>query len=148
MLARPHFPHLCHPARPRLSSTVNIDRIRALCVSLPHVTEKVQWGDDLVFKVAGKMFCVVYMGVPATASFKVPEEQFHELIENEDVIPAPYMARAGWIQMKRLDALPAREIEALIHYSYEFYFAKLPKKVRESLGKKPAVVRPKRRSAK
>lgn len=124
---------------------MNVDRIRAFCTALPYVTENVQWGEDLVFKVASKMFCVVSLGVPATASFKVPEERFHELIENEDVIPAPYMARAGWINLRRLDALPTREIEPLLRYSYDFYFAKLPKKTREALAKKPPAAKRKKR---
>jgi hypothetical protein len=30
---------------------MNLDSIRRFCMSLPHATENVQWGDDLVFKV-------------------------------------------------------------------------------------------------
>ena len=38
---------------------MNIDWLREHCLSLPHATETVQWGDDLVFKIGGKMFAVV-----------------------------------------------------------------------------------------
>jgi predicted DNA-binding protein (MmcQ/YjbR family) len=36
-----------------------VDWVRQLCLSFPHATENVQWGDDLVFKIAGKMFVVL-----------------------------------------------------------------------------------------
>ena len=37
---------------------MTLDQIRNVCLSLPGTTEQIQWGDDLVFKVAGKMFRV------------------------------------------------------------------------------------------
>jgi predicted DNA-binding protein (MmcQ/YjbR family) len=38
---------------------MDIDSVRKHCLALPHTTEKVQWEDDLVFKVGEKMFAVV-----------------------------------------------------------------------------------------
>ncbi len=68
-------------------------------MSLPHTTEQVLWGDDLVFKIGGKM----YAGMPLSPariqlSFKCTPEEFAELIERPGIIPAPYAARAlpGW----------------------------------------------------
>src|SRR5438270_13993129 len=117
---------------------MTLEQIRALCMSLPHVTEKVQWGDDLVFKVAGKMFCVAYTGVPTNLSFRPADEHRFELLEIEGVIPAPYMARAGWVSVREMRAVNAAEIKKGIRSSYEYYFAKLPKKVQASLLAKPA----------
>ena len=37
---------------------MSIDWLRAFCLSLPHTTEQIQWGDNLVFKVGGKMYAV------------------------------------------------------------------------------------------
>ena len=37
---------------------MDVDFIRGVCMALPHTTEKVQWGFDLVFKVGGKMYAV------------------------------------------------------------------------------------------
>ena len=54
---------------------MTLEQIRGFCTSLPHVTEKIQWGDDLVFKVGGKMFCVAYTGVPTNFSFRPDDEQ-------------------------------------------------------------------------
>ena len=117
---------------------MNLESIRSFCTSLPHVTEKVQWGDDLVFKIGGKMFCVVYLGVPTHLSFRPAEEHRFELLESEGVIPAPYMARAGWVSVREMDAVGAADIKKGIRASYDYYFAKLPKKTQaQLLAKKP-----------
>jgi predicted DNA-binding protein (MmcQ/YjbR family) len=38
---------------------MDIDWLRQHCLSLPHTTETIQWGSDLVFKIAGKMYTVL-----------------------------------------------------------------------------------------
>jgi predicted DNA-binding protein (MmcQ/YjbR family) len=113
---------------------VTVEDIRALCLSLPHATEQVQWGDDLVFKIAGKMFAVAPL-VPARValSFKCTPEKFAELTEQEGIIPAPYLAKNMWVALETLDALPRTEIKKLIRISYDLVKAKLPKKVAASL---------------
>src|SRR5262249_36188438 len=119
---------------------MTVDAIRDFCLSLPHVTERVQWGDDLVFKVGNKtekrMFCVVYLDVPAHLSFRPSEDHRQELLEFEDVIPAPYMARAGWVSVRDLREVPLKEIKAGIRESYEYYFGKLTKRVQRRLSNK------------
>src|SRR3954447_25705619 len=114
---------------------MTLDSIRSFCTSLPYVTEKVQWGDDLVFKVGGKMFCVAYLGVPTHLSFRPSDEHRIELLEIEDVIPAPYMARAGWVSVRQMDAVAASEIKTGIEASYRYYFAKLPRKTQAALAR-------------
>src|ERR1700757_973250 len=46
------------PISPALRSKMNIDQLRKICLSFPGVTEQIQWGDDLLFKVGGKMFAI------------------------------------------------------------------------------------------
>ena len=74
---------------------VDIESIREYCLSLPQVTERVQWGNDLVFKIAGKMFAVTVLEGASKycLSFKCTEEKFAELIEQDGIDPAPYSAR-------------------------------------------------------
>jgi len=43
---------------------MNIDQLRKLCLSFPGATEQIQWGDDLLFKVGGKMFAVTRLEPP------------------------------------------------------------------------------------
>ena len=37
---------------------MKLEWVRRFCAGLPHATESVQWEDDLVFKLGGKMFAV------------------------------------------------------------------------------------------
>lgn len=110
------------------------DRVRNICLTLPGATENVQWGSDLVFKVADKMFAVMNLEPgPIAISFKCTPEDFQDLSERPGCLPAPYLARAQWIAMESFDALPVREVERLLRQSYELVVAKLPRKAREAL---------------
>jgi predicted DNA-binding protein (MmcQ/YjbR family) len=108
---------------------MNIDWVRRYCMSLPHTTESVQWGNDLVFKIGGKMFAVAVLE-PAKVwlSFKCSPEEFAELVERSGIIPAPYMARSNWVALETEDALSVTETRRLIRKSYDLVLEKLPKK--------------------
>jgi predicted DNA-binding protein (MmcQ/YjbR family) len=115
---------------------MNIDQLRKLCLSFPGSTEQMQWGDNLLFKVGGKMFAITSLE-PAKVwiSLKASPENFAELTERSGVIPAPYLARAKWISLETADALPDAEISQLVRESYELVLAKLPRKARELAAK-------------
>ena len=73
---------------------MNFDALRVLCLSLPDAAENLQWEDELCFKVRGKIFAMVSLSsVPQRLVFKSDPEEFLELIENEGVVPAPYVGR-------------------------------------------------------
>ena len=114
---------------------MNIESVRKYCMSLPHSTETVQWGNDLVFKIAGKMFAVVVLE-PAKVwlAFKCTPEEFAELVERPGIIPAPYSARYYWIALETEDALTVPELKRLLLRSYDLVLEKLPKKTRATLG--------------
>ena len=114
---------------------MTLETVRQICRSLPDVTEDVKWGDDLAFCIGGKMFAVVYLEPPHHLSFKCAPEVFAELVEREGVIPAPYLARAMWVQEQRLgEAFERGELERLLRDAYELMRAKLPRARRESAG--------------
>jgi predicted DNA-binding protein (MmcQ/YjbR family) len=122
---------------------MDIDSIRNYCLSLPHATEDIQWGNDLLFRISGKIFAGMSLDPPHSLSFKCTPEKFDELIEFEGIIPAPYTARNKWVMLERLDALNDSEIKRLIKNSYEMIFSKLTKKLQAELGAatKPAATR-------
>jgi predicted DNA-binding protein (MmcQ/YjbR family) len=126
---------------------MNLDSIRNYCLSLPHATEDIQWGNDLLFRISGKIFAAMSLDPPNSLSFKCTPEKFDELIEFEGIIPAPYMARNKWVMLERLDALNDSEIKRLIKNSYEMIFSKLTKKLQAELGAamKPAARKRSRR---
>ena len=117
---------------------MTLTRLRDLCMSLPGVTEQIQWGKDLVFKVGGKMFCVSCTDLDPShdviASFKCDEETFASLIEREDVIPAPYLARAKWVGVRSFDALDDGEYKTLIPRAHAIVAATLTKKAQAALA--------------
>jgi len=114
---------------------MDVDGLRQLCLSFPGVTEQIQWGSDLLFKVGGKMFAVTPLEpAPVWLSFKTSPESFAELTERPNIIPAPYLARAQWVALQNKEALAPEELARLLHDSYEMIVAKLPKKTRESLS--------------
>ena len=113
---------------------MELEEIRAYCLTLKGATEQMQWGDDLVFKVGGKMFAVLpLIPAPVAISFKCTPEEFAELSERPGCLPAPYLARAKWIALERLDVLPRGELQRLLATSYELVAAGLPKKMRAAL---------------
>ncbi len=76
---------------------MDVETIQKICLKLPAVTEDVKWGNDLVFSVGSKMFCVTSLEPPFTFSFKVKDEEFEEICRRDGFKPAPYMARAKWV---------------------------------------------------
>jgi predicted DNA-binding protein (MmcQ/YjbR family) len=114
---------------------MNIDWMRRYCMSLPHTTEQVLWGADLVFKIGGKMYAVMVLEpAPVALSFKCSPEDFAELTERPGIIPAPYSARYHWVALETVDALPVAELKPLIRKSYDMVLAKLPKKTQAALS--------------
>ena len=103
--------------------------LRVICMSLPGATEQIQWGDDRVFKIGGKMFACSGTQDDSGYSFKVDGERFLELTDIDGIVPAPYLARAKWIQINPRECkLGRKDIEALVRRSYELVYSKLPKK--------------------
>ncbi len=112
------------------------DWTRRYCLSLPHVTEHVPWGADLVFKIGGKMFATVVLEPSDRCmSMKCSAESFAELVERPGIVPAPYLARANWVALESVDAMPRLELEQLLRDAYEMVLAKLPKKAQAELRK-------------
>jgi len=111
---------------------IDVEWLRKACLSLPHTTEQIQWGSDLLFKVHGKMFAATPLE-PASVclSFKCSDEAFAELTERPGVIPAPYLARAKWVALETRDAIAREELAELLRASYELVLARLPKKLRQ-----------------
>ncbi len=103
---------------------MDVEWLRKICLAFPGATEQIQWGNDLLFKVGEP--------APVCLSFKASPENFAELTERVDIIPAPYLARAQWVALQTRDALPADELARLLRESYDMVFAKLPKKARDA----------------
>lgn len=112
--------------------------VKRFLLSLPSVETNVQWGDDHVFRIGGKIFAVAD---ESSVSFKVDSENFLGWLEVPGIQPAPYLARAQWVQLKDLNALPGPDLEDGLRRSYQLILGKLPKKVQDSFKPTSATTR-------
>jgi predicted DNA-binding protein (MmcQ/YjbR family) len=114
---------------------MRLHALRQFALSFPQTTVAKQWGEHLVFKVAGKIFLMISLdGEMADAVvFKCTPVEFDALAEIDGIGQAPYCAKRLWVRVEDLTALPAAELEWRIHHSYDLVVAKLPKKIRASL---------------
>ncbi|MGD0939937.1 MAG: MmcQ/YjbR family DNA-binding protein [Terracidiphilus sp.] len=117
------------------------ERIRAICMGLPHVAEVLNWGHHLVYfvgdrEIGGKMFAMTDLdGTGAGVLwFHCGAERFHELLEREGVFASPYLARAYWVTLERWDVLKPREIEEELACAHALIYEKLPKRTKTLLA--------------
>ena len=104
------------------------NRLEKLCRSLLGTTDRVQWNDELVFKVGEKMFAVIALSEEqfGQLSVKCCEETFHELTQKEGIQGAPYLARAHWILIDfQVSGMRFSEAQELIHVSYGLVFDRI-----------------------
>jgi predicted DNA-binding protein (MmcQ/YjbR family) len=109
--------------------------LRTFALGLPQATVVKQWGEHLVFKVAGKMFLVIGLDAEVIdgVTFKCTPDEFDELTELDGIAQAPYCAKRHWVRVADLAALPASELDRRIRHSYDLVVAKLPKKTQATL---------------
>jgi predicted DNA-binding protein (MmcQ/YjbR family) len=111
------------------------ERIREICLALPHAAETLNWGSVLVYwaaprEIGGKMFALTNVdgAGDVVLSFHAGVERYHELLETEGVIPAPHLARAHWVALERWNVLRPRQIEEELRQAHQLITAKLPKR--------------------
>ena len=105
-------------------------QIAAYCSSLPAATKVVQWEGVQVFKVGGKMFCLI---APRDHSvgrvcFKCPPEHYEALSHSPGFRPAPYLARAKWVSVDAPKSLTDGEMKAYLKRAHAVIAAGLSKK--------------------
>jgi predicted DNA-binding protein (MmcQ/YjbR family) len=117
---------------------MKIDQIQKFCASLPHALGEHKWEIDFVYTIGKKMFAVVFTDRAGEShvGFKVDDDLFLQYADRPGFIPAPYLARAKWVQVKDLKKISDAELKALIKRSYDLVAAKLTKKLRAELGLK------------
>jgi predicted DNA-binding protein (MmcQ/YjbR family) len=115
---------------------MRLDQLKTYALSLPRTTVVKQWGECLVFKVAGKMFLLISLDAEIIDGvvFKCRPDEFDELTDIDGVTQAPYCAKRHWVRVADLTAIPAEELNRLIRHSYDLVVEKLTKKLRAELG--------------
>jgi predicted DNA-binding protein (MmcQ/YjbR family) len=120
---------------------MDVERLRAYILTLPHAVETMQWGANLVFwvgdkAIGGKMFALINLDGDGKAviSYSAGPERYTELLETDGIIPAPYMARIFWVAVERWNVFRTPEWEQELRAAHSLTFAKLPPKVRMILA--------------
>jgi predicted DNA-binding protein (MmcQ/YjbR family) len=125
---------------------MDAERVRTFLLTLPRVVETRQWGNNLVFwvgdkSIGGKMFALINLDDPggtrlakAALSLATDPERFHQLLENDGIIPAPYLARAHWVALEDWNILRKVELEELLRAAASLVYEKLPKRTKDVLA--------------
>lgn len=119
---------------------MNVEILREWLLTLPHVCETMQWGDNLVFwvgdkAIGGKMFAVAQLSAGSRVlSFAAGPERFAELVEVEGTYPAPYLARAHWVAIERFDVFSSNGLKEHLRHAHSLVYNKLPKRTRDVLA--------------
>ncbi len=113
------------------------DEFDAYCGGLTSTTHVIQWGNASVWKVGGKIFAICSTwgtGRRQKIAFKCSDMSYALLCEQDGIVPAPYLARAKWVQLDTADALSDADIERYIQEAHRIVAGKLTKAKRAELG--------------
>ncbi|KZK96714.1 MULTISPECIES: MmcQ/YjbR family DNA-binding protein [unclassified Pseudovibrio] len=117
------------------------DEFDNYCKSLVGTSNVIQWGNASVWKVGGKIFAICsnwgedrpeMEGIKI--SFKCSELSYQILTEQECVIPAPYLARAKWVQIETAQAMADEDIKDYVREAHSIIARKLTKKLQKEIG--------------
>ena len=108
------------------------ERIREICLKLPHAKETLNWGHHLVYwagdrDIGGKMFAMTDLDGTGFGVlwFHCGAERFHVLLEVDGISASPYLAKVHWVTVERWDVLRPREIEDELRRAHALIFEKL-----------------------
>jgi predicted DNA-binding protein (MmcQ/YjbR family) len=116
------------------------EAFEAFATGLDHCFIVHQWGDASVAKVgtpdASKIFAILsnWSSDQSAISFKCSEMSFRMLPELAGIRPAPYLARAKWVEVSPGSALEEDALGPYITEAHRLAFLTLPKALRERLG--------------
>lgn len=116
---------------------MDIEGVRDYCLSFKGVTEELPFGPDvLVFKVMGKMFCLLPLtGESKRISLKNTPEKNIELRAEYDFIDGAYhMSKIHWSSVNLRSNVKADLVRDLVRESYDLVAAGLTKKLKEELN--------------
>jgi len=108
----------------------------AAALALPGAVRDIKWGADRCYGIGGKMFAAAGSNGPSPSgpSFKTSDLTFEMLVEQGVARPAPYLARAKWVQLLSYDALPDADIKVYLAQAHAIVVAGLTRKARTALG--------------
>ena len=113
------------------------EEFNSYCRNLKATTNVIQWGNSSVWKVGGKIFAICSTWGPEGGqkiSFKCSDLSYQILTELPAIIPAPYLARAKWVQLTTEEAMSDEDICAYLKTAYDIICRKLTRVKRTEFG--------------
>lgn len=114
---------------------MNVERVRELCLSHAYVEECTPFGEDnLVFKVGGKIFAMLSLGIDHRLNLKCAPERAIELRERypDTIMPGYHMNKRHWNSVY-VDMLEEENVEEQILHAYDLVYNALSKKIKEGM---------------
>ena len=112
------------------------DAFHDMALALPGATFDIKWGADRIYSVGGKMFASAGAETDAAPkyAFKASDLAYQMLVDQGLAKPAPYLARAKWVQLVAADALPDKDLRAYVAEAHRIVAGKLAKGVQAKLA--------------
>jgi predicted DNA-binding protein (MmcQ/YjbR family) len=106
------------------------------CLSKPEAWEDEPWEDDVVAKVADKIFAFIGDGTSVGVKCGANRDEADEWLARypEDATVMAYIGRSGWNTLRLNGAISDSEIRSAIDDSYELVVANLPRSRRPGVG--------------
>lgn len=114
---------------------MNIELFRDYCLSKKGAEETFPFDEStLVFKVAGKMFCLIGLDQPDRCNLKCEPEKAIELRQQfEAIVPGWHMSKIHWNTVYFNADVNDKMIFELIDHSYEQVYLGLSKKLKAEI---------------
>ncbi|OYU94440.1 MAG: MmcQ-like protein [Bacteroidetes bacterium B1(2017)] len=115
---------------------MHVELLREYCLSKKEVEETFPFdANTLVFKVAGKMFCLIGLDNPSSCNLKcIPEKSIELRQEYQAIEPGFHMDKNHWNTVTFNLDVNDKLILELIDLSYELVIKGLTKKIRLEKG--------------
>ena len=115
---------------------MNIEELRTYCLSKKGVTESFPFDETtLVFKVAGKIFCLTDLEDDFSLNLKNDPGKNQELREQYQAVrPGYHMNKKHWNTIDMDGSLPDNFVKQLIDESYRIIIRNLPKKIQHQIN--------------
>jgi len=115
---------------------MNLEDYRNYCLSLPHVTEAMPFGENtLVFKIGDKLFSLTDIEMFESVNLKCEPELAIQLREQySGVLPGYHMNKKHWNTVKTNGSISDDLLKQWTLDSYELVRKGLPAKIREQLN--------------
>lgn len=124
----------------RNSKDMHIEDLRSFCLSLKGVEETLPFGPDtLVYKVMGKMFCLVGMEhVPLSCNVKCdPDKAVRLREEYSGVRPGYHMSKLHWNTLEFDGSFTDAQAREWVMDSYGLVVSGLPRKLKTQINDMP-----------